>query len=64
MEEKLNYTIDGLFQKLKASNILSDCAKESLMNDLEIIAKYTNDKDWYQYLKHKIEDWKHELHSK
>lgn len=64
MEENHNYTIDGLFQKLKASNILSDNSVESLMNDLEIIAKYTNDKDWYQYLKHKIEDWKHELHSK
>lgn len=64
MEENHNYTIDGLFQKLKTSNILNDDARESLMNDLEIIAKYTNDKDWYRYLKIKIEDWKHELHIK
>lgn len=63
MEENNNYTIDALFQKLKESNIIGGSV-ESLMNDLEIIGKYTNDKDWYWYLKRKIEDWKNELHIK
>lgn len=65
MEEKLkNYTIDDLFQKLKESNIINDSQKKSIMNDLETIGKYTNNKDWYWYLKYKIEDWKNELHIK
>lgn len=64
MEENHNYTIDGLFQKLKTSNIIGD-SKESIMNMLETIGKYTNDKNWYRYLRLKIEDWKKdELHTK
>ncbi len=64
MEEKQNYTIDDLFQKLKASNIINDSQKESIMRDLETIGKFTNDKDLYWYLKYKIEEWKNELHTK
>lgn len=65
MEEKLkNYTIDDLFQKLKASNIINDSQKESIMRDLETIGKFTNDKGLYWYLKYKIEEWKNELHTK
>ena len=63
-EENHNYTIDGLFQKLKTSNIIGD-SKESIMNSLETIGIYTNDKNWYRYLRLKIEDWKKdELHTK
>ena len=64
MEEKQNYTIDDLFQKLKASNIINDSQKESIMRDLETIGKFTNDNDLYWYLKCKIEKWKNELHTK
>ena len=56
MEEKQNYTIDDLFQKLKASNIINDSQKESIMRDLETIGKFTNDKGLYWYLKYKIEE--------
>jgi hypothetical protein len=64
MEEKLNYTIDDLFQKLKESNIINDSQKKSLMRDLETIGKYTNDSGLYWCLKYKIEEWKNELHNK
>lgn len=64
MEEKQNYTIDDLFQKLKTSNIINDSQKESIMRDLETIGKFTNDKGLYWYLKYKIEEWKNELHTK